>query len=143
MYQNHSRDQLRQLYFDTWEKHRQRRPLGPLEAQILDVVLQHPEYQYVLDKPDLLDRDFPPESGTPNPFLHMGLHLALREQVDTDRPAGIRLLFETLRGQTRDPHAVEHKMMDCLTKAIWQAQRQDAVPDEAAYLNCLHALVSL
>jgi hypothetical protein len=38
-----------------------------------------------------LYRDFTRPGEGENPFLHMGLHLALREQIATDRPAGITL----------------------------------------------------
>jgi hypothetical protein len=32
-------------------------------------------------------------------------------------------------------------MMECLSEAIWQAQRHNTMPDEAAYLACLKKLV--
>jgi hypothetical protein len=31
-------------------------------------------------------------------------------------------------------------MMQCLSEALWQAQRNNAMPDESAYLACLKRL---
>lgn len=137
------RDQLRQFYCDVWQKHCQARPLEPLECLIRDVVLQHPEYQALLERDDVAKgKDYLPELGETNPFLHMGLHLALIEQISTDRPPGIRALARQLQHSGGDPHAQEHRMMDCLAEMIWRSQREARPPDEAAYLNCLRGLVS-
>lgn len=142
MYQDQSREQLRQMYYQAWQKHLTGALLEPVEAQIRDVVLLHPEYHGLLTRPDQLERDFAPEQGTTNPFLHMGLHIALREQIGTDRPAGIRRLHQDLLKKLGDAHAAEHRMMDCLADALWQAQRHGGAPDETAYWNCLRALLS-
>ena len=82
------RHELRKMYVDAWRKHLAGRPMSPLEAQIADVIAEHPEYRDAITGDDL-DRDYTPEGGRANPFLHMGLHLGIREQVATDRPAGI------------------------------------------------------
>ena len=84
---------------------------------------------------DILDEPFSPEKGETNPFLHMGLHLAIREQVATDRPPGIAALFNNLRDKTGDPHAAEHRALDCLAETLWEAQRNNALPAEQAYLE--------
>ena len=137
-----NRDQLRQFYCDVWRRHRAGEALEPLEVQVRDVILMHPEYQPLLERPDTaLGRDYLPELGETNPFLHMGLHLALHEQVATDRPAGVRALAQRLRLAQADGHALEHRMMDCLAEAIWRGQRDNAAPDEGEYLRCLERLL--
>ncbi|MDV3239690.1 MAG: DUF1841 family protein [Gammaproteobacteria bacterium] len=137
-----NRDQLRQFYCDVWRRHRAGEALEPLEVQVRDVILMHPEYQPLLERPDAaLGRDYLPELGETNPFLHMGLHLALHEQVATDRPAGVRALAQRLRLAQADGHALEHRMMDCLAEAIWRGQRDNAAPDEGEYLRCLERLL--
>jgi hypothetical protein len=135
------REQLRKVYCRAWHQHRQGQALEPLQAQIVAVILQHPEYQPLLDRPEqALARDYLPELGETNPFLHMGMHLALQEQVSTDRPAGIRDLYQRLDARYPDRHALEHRLMECLAEAIWQAQRVSAPPDEQRYLDCIRAL---
>lgn len=132
------RDQLRRVYCDIWRKHRAGAVLEPLEAQIRDVILLHPEYHTLLEDADrALGRDYLPALGATNPFLHMGLHLALYEQLASDRPAGIRALVLEARGRWPDMHALEHRMMECLAETLRQSQRDGTAPDEAAYLRCL------
>ena len=135
------RDQLRGMYIKTWAAHRNNRPLEPLQVQIAAVIEQHPEYHPLLENADLaMGREYLPESGETNPFLHMGMHLAIREQVGTDRPAGIRALYQQSLMHTPDTHRLEHKLMDCLAEMIWQAQRDGVAPDEACYLACIKNL---
>jgi hypothetical protein len=132
---------LRRLYLEAWRKAREGRPLEPLENQIVGVIELHPEYQPLLvDHSATLDRDFTPEQGQSNPFLHMGLHLAIREQLATDRPAGIRAVYQRLAGRIDDRHELEHRMMDRLAEALWHAQRSGMPPDESAYLRSLRKI---
>ncbi len=70
----------------------------------------------------------------------MGLHLAVREQVSTNRPAGIAEVFELLRKKSGDRHAAEHQALDCLAEALWTAQSNNTAPDEQAYLESLRRL---
>jgi hypothetical protein len=135
-----SREQLRRAYVEAWRKHRERLPMEPLEAQIADVIALHPEYQQTLERhEDTLDQDYSPESGQSNPFLHMGLHLAVRDQIATDRPPGIRLAFEAL-ARTSGEHDAEHRVIECLAEAIWESQRSGRPPDEATYLERVRKL---
>jgi uncharacterized protein DUF1841 len=132
----HSRDQLRLAYADAWAKHLAGSPLSPLEAQIADVIGAHPEYQSVVADADSALRFEPNAAGTTdNPFLHMGLHLAVREQVGIDRPPGIRDLLSELQARFSDPHRAEHVLMEALGEELWTAQREGRTPDEQRYLK--------
>jgi hypothetical protein len=68
------------------------------------------------------------------------MHLALHEQLDTDRPAGIREIHARLAGRLGGRHAAEHAMMECLGAVLWEAQRTGLPPDEDAYIVALKAL---
>ena len=132
-----SRDQVRQVYLNVWQKMQQQRLLEPMEALIADVIEVHPEYHELLDKNDeTRQQDFTPEQGQTNPFLHMGMHIALREQAGADRPTGIAEVYQRLLA-SRGQHEAEHAMMECLGQALWQAQRDGEPPNEAVYLECL------
>ena len=133
------RNELRKMYADAWKKQLAGQPLSPLEAQIAAVVAEHPEYHDALTDADL-DRDYTPEGGQTNPFLHMGLHLGIREQVATDRPGGIATIHRELTARHGDPHAAEHRMIDCLAETLWEAQSANRAPDEALYLERLRRL---
>lgn len=133
------RKTLRRMYRDAWQKHRDKRPLSPLEAQIAAVIEWHPEYQADVASDDL-DRDFTPDGGKTNPFLHMGLHLGIREQVATNRPPGIVEVHTALLARHGDAHAAEHDMIEALAETLWEAQGNNAAPDEQEYLRRLQAL---
>ena len=142
-FHDQNRDSLRRMYVEAWRKHRESRPVEPVEDQIIRVVELHPEYAALLEAGEVaLGRDYTPEGGQTNPFLHMGLHLAIREQVATDRPAGITEVHRALLTRLGDAHAAEHAMIDCLGEALWQAQRSGRPPDEAAYLEALRRLTT-
>jgi Domain of unknown function (DUF1841) len=135
LFDNYSRDELRALYVKTWQKAQERLPLDPLESQIADVVAMHPEYHAELsDTERAMQKDYSPEGGESNPFMHMGLHLAIGEQVSTDRPQGIRGIHEKLTRQTGSQHDAEHLIAECLAEQLWQAQRSGLPPNEHAYL---------
>ncbi len=135
-----SRDEVRRVYLNVWRKMQQQQLLEPMEAVIADVIGAHPEYHDLLDgDADLTQRDFLPEQGQTNPFLHMGMHITLREQAQSDRPAGIRQIHRQLAA-SKGQHEAEHAMMECLGAVLWNAQRNNTLPDESEYLDCLKKL---
>ncbi len=142
VFHDQGRASLRRMYVEAWRKRRESLPIEPLEDQIAQVVELHPEYHAMLEAndPDVLEHDFTPAAGRSNPFLHLGLHLAIREQVGTDRPAGVRAVHGALVQRLGDVHAAEHRMIECLGAALWQAQQAGRPPDDAAYLESLRKL---
>jgi Domain of unknown function (DUF1841) len=131
----HSREQLRQTYADAWRKHLAHSPLTPLEAMITDVIGAHPEYHGIVSDTDAAAAFEPSiSSGAENPFLHMGLHLAVRDQVSIDRPPGVRELHRLLQARHGDLHRAEHALTEALGETLWQAQRTGRPPDEGYYL---------
>jgi hypothetical protein len=140
-FHDQDRSGLRRHYLEAWRRHRAGLLLEPLEHQLVTVIEQHPEYHALLEAdPQALGRDYAPESGQSNPFLHLGLHLAIREQVATDRPAGIAAVHRELSQHLGDVHAAEHRMLEKLAEALWASQRSGRPPDEAAYLESLRQL---
>ena len=135
---NPSRDQVRQFFFGVWKKYKDKLPLEGAETLALSAILQHPEYHAMLDQPERhLDRDYPPEFGETNPFLHLSMHLSLAEQASIDQPPGIRERLDRLAAKLGDRMEAEHAAMDCLAEMIWQAQRHGSSYEPAIYLNCL------
>jgi hypothetical protein len=136
------RNQMRQLFLEAWRKQQQALPMEPLERLIAEIELDHPEYHGLLADPEqALTKDFAPEAGEGNPFLHMARHISLREQVGTDRPAGIGQLHQRLTQRLGDRHEAEHRLMECLARMLWEAQVDQRLPDEQAYLECVRRLV--
>jgi hypothetical protein len=129
------RESLRAVFFRAWGRHTRGEPLEGVETLIVQVVARHPEYQALLESDEVSDRDYP--SGTANPFLHLGMHIAIEESLALDQPSGIREQYRVLLERFRDEHAVQHRMMDCLADMLWRAQREARAPDTHAYLECL------
>ncbi len=135
-----SRDQIRQVYLDVWQKMQSQKLLEPMEAVIADIIQMHSEYHPMLAKgEDIQDREFLPEQGESNPFLHMGMHIALREQASTDRPVGFTKIYQNLSNK-KGQHDAEHAMMECLAEALWHSQKDNMPFDEVAYMRNLKSL---
>lgn len=135
---NPSRDQARRFFFDTWAKYTARQPLEGAASLALEIILAHPEYHGMLNQPErYLERDYPPEFGETNPFLHLSMHLAIAEQLSVDQPPGIRLRYEQLLKRHDQAMNAQHEIMDCLAEMIWQAQRQGSAYDASVYFDCL------
>jgi hypothetical protein len=136
---SNERDDLRQAYLTAWRKALANETLEPLERQIVDVVRQHPEYHPLLEQgEDALSREWRPDDGETNPFLHMGLHIALHEQLSVDRPTGIRRLYQAMvEACLGDVHAAEHRMLECFAEELWKAQRQGREFRDKPYLKCI------
>jgi Domain of unknown function (DUF1841) len=135
---NPSRDEARRFLAEAWAKYRAQAPLSDLEKIAAGLIGLHPEYHATFEQPErFAERDYAPEQGDVNPFLHLSLHLAVAEQLAIDQPPGIRAHFERLRAARGDEHAALHAVIDCLGEVIWQAQRQRTPPDAQVYLGCL------
>ncbi|MCB1777421.1 MAG: DUF1841 family protein [Candidatus Competibacteraceae bacterium] len=136
------RDSLRRYYYTVWEKAGAGQALEPLEQLIVGVIREHPEYQAVLTNAEtVLNREYLPEGGQTNPFLHMGMHIAIQEQLSGNRPVGILDIYQRLCQRLGDAHTAEHAMMECLGETLWEAQRNGREPDEQVYLERLRRLI--
>jgi hypothetical protein len=141
---NPTRDQARSFFVVTWKKRGERLPLTPLETIAADLIAQHPEYHALLATGEAsLARDWTPETGQANPFLHLSLHLAIEEQLGIDQPPGLRSAFDGLLRRHGDRHAALHDILECLGEIVWRSQRDKAPPDGSAYLECIKAKAGL
>ncbi len=136
---NPSRSEARQFFIDAWRKYRNQETLTGMEGVVVEALIAHPEYHCMLESPDeFLDKDFPPEFGDVNPFLHLSMHVAIAEQLAIDRPPGIAAAFQRLQTKQASDHEARHKIMDCLGEMLWQSQRYGGTPNTANYLACIN-----
>lgn len=136
------RDALRQMYFQAWHKFCQQEPLTEVEKQIAAVIYDHPEYHLFFNLSTQAQEDeIKAASGMGNPFLHLGMHLTLRDQIATDMPPGIRNIFQKLQQVNGDSLTAEHLMLPCLEQALWQAMQNNGQLDQLAYLDALNQLI--
>lgn len=131
------RNDIRQVYYEVWNKIKANDSiLDPMHIIIADIIQLHPEYHKMLDKPDSIDKDFTPEMGESNPFLHMGMHIAIREQISNNLPIGIKSYYMK-KCKKFEMHDVEHLIMECLASNLWQAQKDQTDFDNLAYMQCI------
>jgi hypothetical protein len=135
---NPSRDEARNFLIESWRKRRTGELLTPLEDLTAQLIAKHPEYHFVLENRNQhQEKDYQPEHGSTNPFLHLMMHLTIEEQISIDQPQGIRGQFARLTKKFGSEHDAQHHMMECLSEMIWQAQRGGGQPDAAVYFACL------
>lgn len=135
---NPTRKEARHFLFDAWRKRRMGELLTPLEDIAAQLIEKHPEFHDLLADPEgHEDRDYLPEHGETNPFLHLMMHLSIEEQLSIGQPHGIREQFARLTQKYRSEHGAQHAMMECMAEMIMQAQHSGTGPDAAIYLSCL------
>lgn len=133
-----TRDQSRQFLVEAWRKRCGSLPATPLETIAADIIVLHPEYHALLESgEEALAREWTPQQGDTNPFLHLSLHLAIAEQLSINQPPGISTLFDQVLARRGDRHDALHAVLDCLAETLWRSQRDQVPPDGAAYLDCL------
>ena len=131
------RQAYRRAFFIAWEKYQNKTQLDPVEKQLVEVILLHPEFQKWLNHPAHIEtQEFSMEE---NPFLHMSLHIALREQLRMDRPTGIKLLYQRFINKFEHAHDAEHQMMKCLASLLWQGQQTGMTPSDEDYIRLLES----
>lgn len=141
MFYGETIQETRQIFFTSWDKFKQKKSLLPLEQELVSVILAHPEYHQYLDNPERYhEHSYYPEFGDTNPFLHLGLHIGIREQIATNRPQGIHDIYSKLMLKYADSWEVEHLMMEQLAECLWLAQKNNLPPDEQHYLDRLRVL---
>lgn len=132
---------MRAAWRTAWQRHLQRLPLEPLQAQMVDLITLHPEYHAQLSTANSAvggAADGSDEDA--NSFLHLALHMALREQLATNRPRGIAQIHQQLCATAGNGHAAEHRMIEVLGRTLWDAQQAGRMPDEQQYLAALQKL---
>jgi len=134
-----SRNAYREVFFNVWKKIEQQDTIAdPMENIISQIIKQHPEYHQTLSEYEKnIDKDYPPEAGISNPFMHMSMHISIAEQLSINQPDGIQSIYTQLCTKMKDTHATEHHIMDCLGETMWAAQKNQTEPDMQQYLNCI------
>jgi hypothetical protein len=138
MYNNLQQNDVRIFFFDVYDKYMNNIPLSSLELIALEVIQQHKEYLPIIQqKEKYLNYQWLPESGMTNPFLHMSMHISIKEQLSINQPVGVVDYYNQLLNKYLDPMVVEHHIMDCLAEMIWYSQKNQVPFDVSIYFNCL------
>jgi Domain of unknown function (DUF1841) len=138
---NPSQADVRRFFCQTYAKHVAHQILTPIENIAARWLVEHPEYHADLsDEAAAIARQYPPEGGKSNPFLHLAMHLSISEQVQADLPAGLKVAYGLALAKIGDPHSTHHAVMEVLGKVLWEAQRQKVQPDMDAFVEGVRRL---
>ena len=132
------RKKQREFLANSWQKYTRNKPLEPLEKQLASIIEIHPEYHDLIGN---IDSECFPEQDGVNPFLHINLHLALRDQLSSNQPKGVKEVHQELIKYYKDSHEVEHLMMECIAEMIYISQKNNTTMDQESYLNCITSLI--
>ena len=135
MLYSQNRSEQRAFLSNAWVKFQNNESLDPMESQLVEIIKLHPEYHHLIQT---TDAEYFPEHGQVNPFLHINLHLALREQLSINQPIEVRLAYDSLLEKIKDPHEVEHSLIDCIAEMIFSAQKNNSPFDYENYKRCLN-----
>ena len=133
------RKKQREFLYKSWQKYTSNQSLDPLEKQLVSIIEIHPEYHDLIGN---TESEYFPEQGEVNPFLHINLHLALRDQLTLNQPKGIKVVHQKLISNYKDSHKVEHLMMECIEEMIYISQKNNTTMDQERYLECFTSLVT-
>lgn len=132
--------QIRKTFYEAWDRYKQSLPLEPLQQQIVNTILEHPEYFPVMENPVVYcEKEFTADAGECNPFLHFGLHMAVQDQIQWDQPHGIKKIFQELCTRF-SPHEATHEIMRELAYQLADMQREKRHFDVKAYMRELRNL---
>jgi hypothetical protein len=141
LFAGQDRDAMRRAWRTAWQRHLRGLPLEPIQAQLVALIAAHPEYHALMNVTDAMPVEAQQDSAeATDAYLHLALHLALREQLSTDRPRGIARIHQRLGAAAGNSHAAEHRMIAVLAQTLWEAQRAARAPGEQQYLEQLQRL---
>ncbi len=133
------RKKHREFLSQSWQKYTNDKTLEPLEKQLVSIIEIHPEYHDLIGN---IESEYFPEQGKVNPFLHINLHLALRDQLSLNQPKGVKEVYQKLIKHHKDFHVVEHLMMECIAEMIYISQKNNTTMDQVSYLKCITSLTT-
>lgn len=99
-------EDYRKIILTAWQKHKSSELLEPMEKNIVQIILQHPELMNEFDHPnEMLKKQFDEHN---NPFLHIGQHILILEMLSLNNPPGIIDVYQKLMKNLGGAHEAEH-----------------------------------
>ena len=136
MFYGQDRASMRQVFFDVWRRCKHApSALTALERQIAEVIQDHPEFHGFF-----CGQETWKEEDQQQLFMQLGLHLAVRDQIQLNKPRGVQQIFQQLCWRGYTSMDAEHQIMACLSQVMWEAQQQGRALSEQDYEDLLKKL---
>ncbi|MEC7030231.1 MAG: DUF1841 family protein [Pseudomonadota bacterium] len=120
----------RTVFIDTWHRFQQGAKLSDFEMRLAGVMQHYPNYT---ERLHLLQEGGEPGKYSDNPFLLMGAHFEVGEQIAQDRPGGVRAVYQRLVGLHGEVGA-QLLMRDVLIDLLSESYSKGEVPDYSLYI---------
>ena len=127
-----STKEQREYLLNTWKKAQSGLILDKTEQDIASIIKEHPEFINLINRPEASHSN----NFMENPFLHIFLHLAIKEQLFNDQPKETKKLYNKLLSKKLTPHHAEHQIMLCLDIFL-KRNKSDMHKSQLDYLECL------
>lgn len=128
-------------FFSAFQKMQNNEPMEQIEKQLAEIIRMHPEYEKFLTDDKYRDYTFNPEVDPTNPFIHMSMHQAVREQLGTNRPEGIIDVFAELCLKVGDAHEAEHRVAEQLMSLMYEMMQGGKQYTDEQYLAKLRSML--
>ena len=129
--------QVRNYFYNSWQKYQQKEALTDLEKLICDCIILHPEYHDTLSKTENINKTYELKD---NPFFHLSMHLTIIEQININQPIGIANIFNNLSNKYNHHDAI-HLMINCLQITLTNTNPDNIKDIEQNYLSKLNEIL--
>ena len=134
MYSTDIKD-YRKFYVDAWSAYKAGSSLTQNQRLVAEVIRDHPEHHGLFESLEVaLNHQSPPNQQSP--FVHLSLHVVVREQVQGNMPVGISTLYQEKYMALKDAHQAEHVLMTALAKTLAVQSPANGL-DAAAYFKAI------
>lgn len=133
--------QHRRLFFDIWQKLKNKQSLNSEEDFIGKLMLEHPEFHNTWEFGDLLDDVEYDANSEVNPYLHIFLHSIVEEQISMKDPIETSQTLKLLQEFGLARHDAIHEIGTALSYELFELFRNQKPFNAANYILRLKKLV--
>ena len=140
-FENMDRAQNRKLFHMLWERAQNDDFAGLDDEQrrIAEALKLHAdEYHNVFEFSDVVpDREFDPQKGEVNPFLHISIHAAVQAQLEAKDPIEVLQFYNAMRKKKCSHHDALHLILTILAPLMFRTMKSLMPFDNNRYLSLL------
>jgi hypothetical protein len=130
------------IYRETWEKMKRGEALSGVAEMIAEAMRAHPEFDAWWPQGEAAFHPQEIDGYIVNPLVHIGLHVAIEKQLESEEPEEAVAAFRALRNSGIDAHEAAHRLAGLWGDLYFRSVRRGGSLDEGAYLEELRAMTA-